>query len=254
MLAAKARGEKNWYHPAAYLRNKNKDKDGQYHPGFRAKRAATGFLFWVLTLYAGSRPASVARAKEDDTEVPLPNEFEEGLGRSPPVWVLGLAGLVEHFQLGYDTGGTFYNTYVKYTKGGGCDEVVDFLPPGMGGVCLLNCINFAFQILFFLQPQDPTKVVAMITKGDKKAGIPDKSEDKQNNPSGYCFPYNRLQYVTEEEADKLRNAPTGDGLAEVVDGALSSLNFVTDCFMLATIEGEYSVGIGRVWGISIGSR
>jgi hypothetical protein len=88
MLKLKAAGDPKWYQPSSltsggHFANKS--------PAVQARQAAHGMLATAWHLYTGGRPAECFRMRWDDSSVP-------GADASPPVWVLGLAGVLKLFQ------------------------------------------------------------------------------------------------------------------------------------------------------------
>uniref|UniRef100_A0A383VHU2 Uncharacterized protein n=1 Tax=Tetradesmus obliquus TaxID=3088 RepID=A0A383VHU2_TETOB len=87
MLASKAAGVANWFHPGFLT------SGAQYSntsPAMLARQAAYGTLAAAWHLYTDGRPAECFRLRWGDTGVP-------GAG-NVPVWALGLAGLLQDFQ------------------------------------------------------------------------------------------------------------------------------------------------------------
>jgi hypothetical protein len=88
MLRLKAAGDPKWYHPSSLT------SGGRFANGsaaMLARRAAHGMLAAGWHLYTGGRPVECFRMRWDDISVP-------GADASPPVWVLGLAGILRFFQ------------------------------------------------------------------------------------------------------------------------------------------------------------
>jgi hypothetical protein len=93
-----------WFHPSRLT------SGGQYattSAAFRARQAAQGLLATTQHLYMGSRQAETARGAWDHSSVP-------GLSSEPPVWVLGLSGLLAQFQA---TLGTGFSAVYYHCKG-----------------------------------------------------------------------------------------------------------------------------------------
>lgn len=96
MLANKAAGVPNWYHPASFTAG------GQYankHPAMLARQACYGMLAAAWHIYSGGRPAELFRLRWYDSGVPGAGDL--------PVWGLGVCGLLKEFQ---DTSGTGFWT------------------------------------------------------------------------------------------------------------------------------------------------
>uniref|UniRef100_A0A383VPV0 Uncharacterized protein n=1 Tax=Tetradesmus obliquus TaxID=3088 RepID=A0A383VPV0_TETOB len=93
-LAFKERGDPMWFHPSRLT------SGGQFattSAAFRARQAAQALLATAQHLYMGLRQAETARGTWDHSSVP-------GLSAEPPVWVLGLSGLLTQFQATLGTG------------------------------------------------------------------------------------------------------------------------------------------------------
>ena len=88
MLRLKAAGDPKWYHPSS-LTSGGRFANGS--PAVLARQAAHGMLAAAWHLYTGGRPAECFRMRWDDSSVP-------GADAGPPVWVLGLAGVLQLFQ------------------------------------------------------------------------------------------------------------------------------------------------------------
>jgi hypothetical protein len=94
MLRLKAAGDPKWYHPSS-LTSGGRFANGS--PAVLARQAAHGMLAAAWHLYTGGRPAECFRMRWDDSSVP-------GADAGPPVWVLGLAGVLQLFQAMPGTG------------------------------------------------------------------------------------------------------------------------------------------------------
>jgi hypothetical protein len=88
MLTLKAAGHPKWYHPSSLT---NGGRFANKSPAVLARQAAHGMLAAAWHLYTGGRPAECFRMRWDDSSVP-------GADAAPPVWVLGLAGILQLFQ------------------------------------------------------------------------------------------------------------------------------------------------------------
>lgn len=88
MLTLKAAGHPKWYHPSSLTSG---GRFANKSPAVLARQAAHGMLAAAWHLYTGGRPAECFRMRWDDFSVP-------GADAVPPVWVLGLAGILHLFQ------------------------------------------------------------------------------------------------------------------------------------------------------------
>jgi hypothetical protein len=88
MLKLKAAGDPKWYHPSSLTSG---GRFANKSPAVLARQAAHGMLAAAWHLYTGGRPAECFRMRWDDSSVP-------GADAGPPVWVLGLAGVLKMFQ------------------------------------------------------------------------------------------------------------------------------------------------------------
>ena len=96
MLTNKAAGKANWYHPASLT------SGGRYANGsapMRCVQAASGMLASSWHMYTSRRQAEGIRWRWSLTGV-------EGVSEEtiPPVWGVGMAGLLQHFQEAQGTG------------------------------------------------------------------------------------------------------------------------------------------------------
>jgi hypothetical protein len=105
MLKLKAAGDPKWYLPSSLTSG---GRFANKSPAVLARQAAHGMLAAAWHLYTGGRPAECFRMRWDDSSVP-------GADASPPVWVLGLAGILKLFQ---DMPGTGFCLVSSW--GGGC--------------------------------------------------------------------------------------------------------------------------------------
>jgi hypothetical protein len=87
-LTLKAAGDPKWYHPSSLTSG---GRFANKSPAVLARQAAHGMLAAAWHLYTGGRPAECFRMRWDDSSVP-------GADAAPPVWVLGLAGILQLFQ------------------------------------------------------------------------------------------------------------------------------------------------------------
>jgi hypothetical protein len=88
MLTLKAAGHPQWYHPSSLTSG---GRFANKSPAVLARQAAHGMLAAAWHLYTGGRPAECFRMRWDDSSVPEADAV-------PPVWVLGLAGVLQSFQ------------------------------------------------------------------------------------------------------------------------------------------------------------
>jgi hypothetical protein len=95
MQSLKDAGHPLWYHPSSLT---NGGRFANNSPALLARQAALGMLAAAWHLYTGGRPAECFRMRWGDSAVP-------GVHGQPPVWALGLAGLLPAFQ---ETPGTGY--------------------------------------------------------------------------------------------------------------------------------------------------
>jgi hypothetical protein len=92
MLALKATGDPMWHHPSSLT---NGGRFANSSPALLARRAALGMFAAAWHCYTGGRLAECFRVRWPDSSVPGVVLQVEG---EPPVWVLGLAGLLKAFQ------------------------------------------------------------------------------------------------------------------------------------------------------------
>jgi len=107
MLANKAAGLPNWFHPGT-LSSGARFANGS--AAMTAVQAALGMLACGWHIATGGRQAECFRWRWSDTGA-------EGLSANfiPPVWVLGLAGVLEEFQQAQGTGFYMTNWHCKVT-------------------------------------------------------------------------------------------------------------------------------------------
>jgi hypothetical protein len=111
-LALKDSGDPMWFHPSRLT------SGGQYattSAAFKARQAAQALMATAQHLYMGSRQAETARGTWDHSSLP-------GLSAEPPIWVLGLSGMLAQFQA---TLGTGFSAVYYHCKG-----CMDFGMPG----------------------------------------------------------------------------------------------------------------------------
>ena len=120
-LALKERGNPMWFHPSRLT------SGGQFattSAAFRARQAAQALLATAQHLYMGSRQAETARGTWDHSSVP-------GLSAEPPVWALGLSGLLKQFQATLGTGFAAVYYHCKGYMDFGTPEYHDILPAAL---------------------------------------------------------------------------------------------------------------------------
>lgn len=88
MNALRAAGHPLWYLPSSLA---NGGRFTNNSPALLARQAAHGMLAAARHIYTGSRPTECFRMRWQDSCVP-------GLDGEPPVWALGLAGLLKVLQ------------------------------------------------------------------------------------------------------------------------------------------------------------
>jgi hypothetical protein len=124
---------------------------------------------------------------------------------------------------------------------------VDILPPSCSGVCLAAVINLCFVVLAYLQPQSPARPVVPRGRGGSSSSSSSAAQPQQtlNNPSGFVWgPYGGLQHVPaadadDDEAQPARRGVVGDGLADVVNAAISGASgFLGGCWGKMKAAGE----------------
>jgi uncharacterized membrane protein YgcG len=160
-----------WFHPSRLT------SGGQYattSAAFRARQAAQGLLATTQHLYMGSRQAETARGAWDHSSVP-------GLSSEPPVWVLGLSGLLAQFQATLGTGFSAVYYHCKGYMDFGMPEYHDILPAACSGLCLASITALAFAVLTYLQPVSPAEP---IVKQQRGAGSASSSCGSQSSSSG----------------------------------------------------------------------
>jgi hypothetical protein len=113
----------------------------------------------------------------------------------------------------------------------GSPDYMPFWPAGMSGICLGSIINFAFQVLCFLQPTSPAK--AVIQNNPNKAIYQPSStaepRETLNNARGYWFPYGELKHLPVLEDPVAPPVPASD-MACIVNKAISGAAFLGDCW------------------------
>lgn len=88
MLAKKAAGDALWFNPS---RLTDGGRFANNSPALLARQAALGMFAAAWHCYTGGRTAECFRVRWADSHVP-------GVDGEPPVWALGLAGLLNAFQ------------------------------------------------------------------------------------------------------------------------------------------------------------
>lgn len=88
MLAKKAAGDALWFNPS---RLTDGGRFANNSPALLARQAALGMFAAAWHCYTGGRTAECFRVRWADSRVP-------GVDGEPPVWALGLAGLLKAFQ------------------------------------------------------------------------------------------------------------------------------------------------------------
>jgi hypothetical protein len=134
----------------------------------------------------------------------------------------------------------------------GSPDHVDILPPSCSGLCLEAVINLGFVVLAYLQPQSPARPV--VPRGRGRGGSSSAAQPQQtlNNPNGFVWgPYGGLQHVPAADADDddaqpARRGGVGDGLADVVNAAISGASgFLGSCWVKLKAAGEQQGGGGE---------
>jgi hypothetical protein len=107
-------------------------------------------------------------------------------------------------------------------------------------------INVCFVALAYLQPQTPARPV--VPRGRGRGGSSSAAAQPQqtlNNPNGFVWgPYGGLQHVPAADADDddaqpARRGVVGDGLADVVNAAISGASgFLEGCWGKLKAAGE----------------
>ena len=161
-LALKESGDPLWFHPS---RLTSEAQFATTSAVFRARQAAQALLATAQHLYMGSRQAETARGTWDHSSVP-------GLSAEPPVWVLGLSGLLTQFQATLGTGFAAVYYHCKGYMDFGTPEYHDILPAACSGLCLASITALAFAVLTYLQPVSPAEP---IIKQQRGAGSPSSS-------------------------------------------------------------------------------
>ena len=147
-----------WFHPSRLT------SGGQFattSAAFRARQAAQALLATAQHLYMGSRQAETARGTWDHSSVP-------GLSAEPPVWVLGLSGLLTQFQATLGTGFAAVYYHCKGYMDFGTPEYHDIVPAACSGLCLASITALAFAVLTYLQPVSPAEPIIKQQRGGRQ--------------------------------------------------------------------------------------
>jgi hypothetical protein len=88
-----------------------------------------------------------------------------GLEGEPPVWLLGLSGLLAQFQATLGTGFSAVYYHCKGYMDFGMPEFHDILPAACSGLCLASITALAFVVLTYLQPVSPAEPIVKQQRG-----------------------------------------------------------------------------------------
>jgi hypothetical protein len=134
----------------------------------------------------------------------------------------------------------------------GSPDYVDILPPSCSGLCLAAVINLCFVVLAYLQPQSPARPVVPRGRGSRSSSAA-QPQQTLNNPNGFVWGlYGGLQHVLAADADDddaqpARRGVVGDGLADVVNAAISGASgFLGGCWVKLKAAGEQQGGRAEV--------
>uniref|UniRef100_A0A383VW58 Uncharacterized protein n=1 Tax=Tetradesmus obliquus TaxID=3088 RepID=A0A383VW58_TETOB len=177
-LALKESGDPLWFHPS---RLTSEAQFATTSAVFRARQAAQALLATAQHLYLGSRQAETARGTWEHSSVP-------GLPAEPPVWVLGLSGLLAHFQATLGTGFSAAYYHCMGNMDFGMPEYHDILPASCSGLCLASITALAFVVLTYLQPVSPAEPIVKQQRGagsaSSSAASSSGSEGSSSSSSG----------------------------------------------------------------------
>jgi hypothetical protein len=276
MLANKAAGMPNWYHPGSLC------SGGRYANGSAAMRAvqgARGMLACAWHIATGGRQAELFRCRATDTCI-------DGVCQDskPPVWALGLAGadVLAAFQQAQGTGFGMINWHAKVScRSGavrsplfdvwlcwcpppgfpmamlllslrvlaatpqgiydyGSPDYMPFWPRCMSGICLGAIVNLAFMVLSILQPTSPDRPIIQ-QKPNKAIYNPSSTTEPRltiNNVQGFFYPYGELKHLPALD-DPVAPGVAASAMAAIVNAAISSAAFLDDCW-----TGLRAAGVG----------
>jgi hypothetical protein len=110
----------------------------------------------------------------------------------------------------------------------------------MSGICLGNIINYAFQVLTFLQPTSPAKPILQ-HHPDRAIYQPSSTAAARqtlNNARGYMFPYNELKHLP-ALGDPVAPPVSASDMGGIVNKAISSAAFLGNCWTGVQAAGQY---------------
>ena len=104
------------------------------------------------------------------------------------MWVLGLSGLLAHFQATLGTGFSAVYYHCKGYMDFGMPEYHDILPASCSGLCLASITALAFVVLTYLQPVSPAEPIVKQQRGagsaSSSAASSSGSEGSSSSSSG----------------------------------------------------------------------
>jgi hypothetical protein len=111
-----------------------------------------------------------------------------GLEGEPPVWLLGLSGLLAQFQATLGTGFSAVYYHCKGYMDFGMPEYHDILPAACSGLCLASITCLAFVVLTYLQPVSPAEPIVKQQRGagsaSSSSGVASSSSGGESSSSG----------------------------------------------------------------------
>jgi hypothetical protein len=241
MLALKQSGHPMWFYPSSLT------SGGQFattSAAFRARQAAHGVLSTAHHLDLGGRQAEDVRGTWDHSSVP-------GLEAEPPVWVLGLSGLLPKFQQTVGTGFCAVYYHAKGYMDFGTPEYHDILPASCSGLCLASITAMAHVVLTYLQPLSPAEPIVKQQRAGSAIGSigaevssnsssSTGSQRTPNNALGFILPYGGLQHVASWE----------EVTPSMVNSALAGAKFLGNSFDKS--KGKSSKVVSLTLGFEVG--
>lgn len=115
----------------------------------------------------------------------------------------------------------------------------------MSGICLGNIINFAFQVLTFLQPTSPTNPILQHNP-DKAIYQPSSTAAPRqtlNNARGYMFPYGELKHLP-ALGDPVAPPVAASDMGGIVNNAIGSAAFLGSCWTGVQAAGQCKSSTG----------